>query len=191
MKGRFSDPPSNNMITEAWVIDCRNLLLTSLVLTLSLNVAAAMCQAAQAMAEQDTNDNRDASDWYLTRMGNGRTKSGYPFSVNTYNGSKGGIVLASITHCGTAESANKEYQSRIDAATKVIETGKVKDKNGDTKGGRAVISVTIGNQKASVRIVSVAGSNVLQIASSSLPEVLSFERDGRRVENLPRGTGSH
>jgi len=137
-------------------------------------------ELGQSKKEQEASAKRDPNDWTLTRMGNGWTKSGYPFSVNTYKGSKGEIVLASMTHCGSPELAKKEYQSRIDAATKVIERGQVTDKSGKPGRDRAVLSVTEGDHKTSFRIVSPVGPNVWQIDSSSMQDALAFEKANSR-----------
>lgn len=134
----------------------------------------------QSKKEQGANSNREVNDWTLIRMGNGQTKSGYPFSVNTYKGGEGRVVVASMTHCGSPELAKKEYQSRVDTATKVIERGQVTDNSGKPGRDRAVLSVTEGDHKTSFRIVSPVGPNVWQIDSSSMQDALAFEKASTR-----------
>lgn len=150
-----------------------------IVLLLTFVNSAVPQELGQSKKEQEASAKRDPNDC-TTQMGNGWTKSGYPFSVNTYKGSKGEIVLASMTHCGSPELAKKEYQSRIDAATRVIERGQVTDKSGKPGRDRAVLSVTEGDHKTSFRIVSPVGPNVWQIDSSSMQDALAFEKANTR-----------
>ena len=115
-------------------------------------------------------DREFASKFSLLRMADGRTPDGFLFSQNTYRGPDGEKVYFRTFHYHSTERARAEFESRIKAATKVLDRVETKGDGGEVD-EMAVLVTTGENGKPLSMIVVNAGENFRSVQSNSSEDI--------------------
>lgn len=110
-------------------------------------------------------DKEFASKFSLVRMANGLTPDGFGFSENTYRGPDGEKLYFRTVHYHSAERARAEFESRIKAATKVLDRAEAKGDGGGVA-EMAVLVTTGGSGKQVSAIVLNVGENLRSVQSN-------------------------
>lgn len=119
----------------------------------------------------------------LLSMSNGVSRSGAPFSQNTYGTVRGEKVYELVIHFDSATDAKKELSYWIGKAIKIVDRQQVKEKSGTEE--RIVITVS-GKHCEEATIIMETDKTILhQIQSCSAQAALDFEKEFKGT----RGTG--
>jgi hypothetical protein len=116
------------------------------------------------------------SGFFLVRMGHGSSADGHGFSQSTYQRYIGGeIVFVLMIHYDSPEDARRKFEFEIGKATKIIEHEGVTGEKG-LKEQRAVINTLAKDKNTMSMILVTAGSELREIQSYSLQNVLELEK---------------
>src|SRR5580704_13489221 len=118
---------------------------------------------------------KNDGNFKLVRMANGVAADGALFSENTYERLTGEKVWVIMIHYGSAERVKTQFEDKIAKATKIIEQQKVAGEKGATE-ARALITFTANNKKVVPMILVTAGTELREIQSYSLQDVLECEK---------------
>jgi hypothetical protein len=116
-------------------------------------------------------------EFHLMDAGEGEI-SGMDTSFQSYESSDGVEVLFLTRTLSSADRAQKELQKTIETATRIIEKGVKRDRDGRVIGERAVILFSDGTKTDNERAAVwwTRKSDLLAIEAKSMDHVLAFEK---------------
>ena len=119
---------------------------------------------------------QEGKKFTLTRMANGVTKDGAPFSQNTFERGSSEKVYVVMIHFSSSESVRKEFATRLKAAVTIVEQKTLSDKNG-SKEERAVATFKTKDGRIVTSILITSGTVLREIQSFSAQNALEFEKE--------------
>jgi hypothetical protein len=114
-------------------------------------------------------------DFILLYMGHGVSDDGDGYSMNTFKSANGEKLFVIMLHYGSPDAVKKAFEHQLSKATKVLEQQTITGEKGE-KEQRAVITFTARYKKEASRVLITAGSELREIESHSLQDVLNFEK---------------
>jgi len=122
-------------------------------------------------------------------MSNGITKDGFSYGAMTYETATHTKVYVTIVHLGSREGAKKEYDDRLEEASRIIDRGNVQDEPATkpaTTESRAVVMVpaTSKDCKEMFSVLATAGTALRIQQSCSLEAVVEWEKRAKSREKV-------